>query len=156
VMVFISVANLITVSTGVSIMILSTSKKYKVHTYIMASLIVLTVITNLICIPIWGITGAAIASMISILLNSFIRVGYMYFRMRLFPYRKSHLLFLGISAITLLIGFVIPEMKNYIVDILIRSSLVTIVFVAGIYFLRISEEVNKIINQILARTGIKI
>lgn len=155
VMVFISVANLITVSTGVSIMILATSKKYKVHTYIMASLIVLTVITNLICIPIWGITGAAIASMIAIFLNSFIRVGYMYFRMQLFPYRKSHLFFLAISAITLLVGFIIPVFKNYIIDILIRSSLVTLVFVTGIYFLRVSEEVNKIINQILSRAGIK-
>ncbi len=149
VMVFISVANLITVSTGVSIMILATSKKYKVHTYIMASLIVLTVITNLICIPIWGITGAAIASMISILLNSFLRVGYMYFRMGLFPYRRKHLVFLAISVISLLAGFIIPEMKNYIVDILIRSSVVSLVFVAGIYFFRISEEINAMIDKML-------
>ena len=155
VMVFISVANLITVSTGVSVMILSTSKKYKVHTYIMASLIVLTIITNLICIPIWGITGAAIASMISILINSVSRVAYMYFRMGLFPYRRSHLVFLGISAISFLVGFFIPEMKSYIIDILIRSSVVSLIFVAGIYFFRISEEVNKIINQFFARAGIK-
>ena len=156
VIVFISAATLITVSTGVSVMILATSKNYRVQTYIMASLIVLTVITNLVCIPVWGITGAAIASMISILLNSFFRVGYMYFRMGLFPYRKNHLVLLGISAVSLLVGIIIPEIKNYIIDILVRSSAVTLFFIAGIYFCRISEEVNTMINKILSYGGIKI
>ena len=38
-------------------------------------------------------------------------------------------------------------MKNYIIDILVRSSAVTLVFVAGIYFFRISEDINNLFTS---------
>jgi O-antigen/teichoic acid export membrane protein len=151
VIVFISAANLVAVSTGVSLQILATSHKYKIYTLFMALLIVLSVISNMVCIPLMGMTGAAVATLFSMGLYSLIRVIYMKRVMNLYPYRRAHLTTLLVSVVAVLAGMIIPFILNPYVDAVIRSVVAGLVFVVLIYLLKVSADVNHTIFFILKK-----
>ncbi len=65
VIILISIGNVVSVSTGINSVVLSTSALYRYQTWLMFLLIALFVGTSMIFIPLFGITGAALAAMIS-------------------------------------------------------------------------------------------
>jgi len=65
VIILISFGNLVSGSAGVNGVVLATSSLYRFQTWLMFILIALFVVTSVIFIPLWGITGAALASMTS-------------------------------------------------------------------------------------------
>jgi len=147
VIVFISLGNLFAVATGVSANILATSSRYKVHTYQVGILIVLTVVTNLVFIPLLGINGAALASMTSTVIFSVIRIVYLKKKMDLFPFRSGHLRLLAVSAVALLAGMLIPRMNYWMVDLVIRCTTIVVLFMAGILITNVSEEAGAMVKQ---------
>ncbi|MCL3780221.1 hypothetical protein EMN47_07425 [Prolixibacteraceae bacterium JC049] len=151
VVILVSVGMLFTTSTGASIQVISTSKKYKVLTYLTVGLLLLTVITNLIFIPIWGINGAAIATMATYIINASIRVIYIRVRMGLSPYRWQHLATLLIAAIAVVPTFFIPFMNNIFIDIPIRSAIITLIFTTGVISLNLSEDISRVFKQTLTK-----
>ena len=136
-------AYVIEMLSGVSDTIIVTSKHYKVFSYIMVIKIVFVIVFNIIFIPIWGLTGGAIASFITITLTSFLRFLFIFFKYKLQPYNYKHLLIIIIGAFTFLIGLLIPEFENLIIDIIIRSSVITLIYFFIIISGRFSEEINK-------------
>src|SRR5690606_10898250 len=73
VILFISLGYLIEMSTGLNGVILSTSKYYKYDSYFFIALIFITITSNYFLIPIWGITGSAIASALTLLFFNLFR-----------------------------------------------------------------------------------
>ena len=155
VIVIISLANLIVTSTGVSVQIISTSHKYKIQTYSLALLVVLTVIFYMIFIPLWGMIGAALGSLFSMALASSLRVFYLNWNMKLFPYRLTHLKCLAIGILAFAVGKIIPEFDHYLIDLIIRCSATSAVFVGLSYAFRISDDLNLIVDKALKRFCMK-
>ncbi|HBF88842.1 MAG TPA: polysaccharide biosynthesis protein [Bacteroidales bacterium] len=155
ILLFIGLANLFDMATGVNGTIISTSKYYKIHTYIMIFLIALIIVTNLIFIPIYGIVGAAFGSAISVFVFNIVRYLFLLSKYKMQPFNYKHLLIIGISAFSYLSVYFIPEIENLLFDILIRSSIMTIVFVIPVYFLKISDEINQGIKSIWSKIKIK-
>ncbi len=151
VIVYISLGNLLVVSTGVSITILLTSSKYKVHAYLLALLIVLTIIFNLIFIPLMGISGAAIASLITMFIFSVARVWYMKRRMDLFPFHRKHLLLIGLSIVAYGVGQFMPFIHSCLPDLIVRSGVVCIIFGAGMLIFDISEDITQMMWKTLSQ-----
>ena len=143
---YISLGNLIAVSSGVSLQILGTSAKYKMLTMQLGFLILLTIASNRILIPIMGIDGAALASLISMGIYTFIRVAYLRVRMNLFPYRIKHVILILISATAFSVHFFIPVLSNWILDLIARSAAIGIVFALGILVFKISEQLNSTVQ----------
>jgi len=54
-----------------------------------------------------------------------------------------------ISAVALVSGLVIPKIDFYILDILVRSTLVGGIFVSLVYITKISTDINEFIEQII-------
>ena len=150
VLLFIALANVLDMSTGVNIAIISSSKYYKVFTYFMAIFLFLIISTNYIFIPIWGITGAAFASFLSTLISWLLRLVFVYRKFKMQPFNLSFLYVILISVVTLLIGYYLPALNFYIFDILVRSSIMTIIFMVSIYKLKVSTDINDKINQLFA------
>jgi O-antigen/teichoic acid export membrane protein len=155
VIIIISLSNLIVASTGVSVQIISTSHKYKIQTYSLALLVVLTVIFYMIFIPIWGMVGAALGSLFSMALASSLRVFYLNWNMKLFPYRITHLKCLAIGIFAFAVGKIIPVFDHYLIDLIIRCSAISAVFIGLSYLFNISEDLNLIVDKTLKRFGIK-
>lgn len=147
VIILIALSKLIVSSTGVSVQIIGTSHKYKIQTYSMGVLLILVVIFYMIFIPLWGITGAALGSLLSISGASLLRVFYLQRSMKLFPYRLVHLKCLAIGILAFVVGKIIPVIDFYLVDLIIRCSAISIVFIGLCYLFNISDDLNQIANK---------
>ncbi len=154
VIILISLSNLIVSSTGSSVQILGTSHKYKIQTYSMGSLVVMVVIFYMIFIPIWGMTGAAFGSLLSVAGASLLRVYYLKRNMNLFPYRLVHLKCLAIGLVAFAAGKLIPPADNYYIDLIIRCSAVSAIFISMSYWFGITSDLNQIVDKVFKRIGI--
>lgn len=148
---FICIGYLIDMATGLNAVILSSSKHYRYLTYFTLILVGLTIITNFIFIPIYGIVGAAIATSLSMFITNFLRYIFLYNKFKLQPYRFTHLWIILFSSISFFAVYYIPFIHNLYLDIAVRSSIITLVFVIPIFYLKISDDVNQFAQKILRR-----
>lgn len=147
VIILIGLSKLIVSSTGSSVQIIGTSHKFKVQTYSMVVLVILAVIFYLIFIPLWGMIGAALGSLFSISIAALLRVFYLQRSLQLFPYRLVHLKCMAIGLIAFALGKLIPVVDNYLIDLIIRSSAVSVVFIGLCYLFRITDDMNQIVDK---------
>ena len=155
VIILISLSNLIVASTGVSVQIISTSHKYKIQTYSLGVLVILTVIFYMIFIPLYGMNGAALGSLLSLALASFMRVFYLNWNMKLFPYRLTHIKCLAIGILAFAVGKLIPVLPvHFLLDLIIRCSAISVVFVSLSYAFHISDDLNLIADKFLKQLRI--
>lgn len=155
VIILIALSNLIVASTGVSVQIIGTSHKYKIQTYSMGVLLVLVVIFYMIFIPLWGMTGAALGSLLSVASASLFRVFYLHRNMKLFPYRLVHLKCVAIGLLAFVVGKTIPLFDFYLIDLIIRCLIISIVYIGLSYLFNISADLNLIADKLLRIIGIK-
>jgi len=154
VILFFGLSALITMMSGISSSIINLSKYYRYNTYFMIAFGVMIVITNLIMIPRYGIVGAALASVISNLIFHSMHMVFLFIKFRLFPYNRKIIIVLSIVILSYLVNLILPELKNFIIDIAYRSTIMTIVFVSLIVFSKVSDEVEDIkkliINKVMS------
>jgi O-antigen/teichoic acid export membrane protein len=158
--IIIGISRLIDMVTGVNSEILRTSKYYKVDLFVLISFIGISIISNLVLIPILGLNGAAVATLISVFLYNLIR--YLILK-KLFSFEPFTvktlqlfliiLLFVGINYI--MIDFNIKTIFDSIKLILFKSLCYGIAFVCVIHILTISKEMNDIIKLILDKLRFK-
>lgn len=148
---FFGLSAVITMMAGVSSSIINLSKHYRYNTYFTLAFGILIVITNLIMIPAFGITGAAVASLVSNLVYHLMQGIFLWIKFRLFPYDFRILAVLLIAAAAYLLSLLLPDLSNFIIDIIVRSTLMTIVFGTLILALRISGDVNDVKNTLISR-----
>ncbi len=148
---FVGLARLIDVANGVNYTIVIYSKHYKASLWGSIALLLLTITLNNLLIPIWGAVGAGIASGVALLLfnafNSFI----VWKHFRILPYTLSHLIVTGITMLLLFILLYIPFPFHPIVAMLLRGMLTLVLFVAGVYYTNLSEDMNHVIRLVLKR-----
>lgn len=147
---FVSLSGLIDMATGMNGMILATSKYYRWDTYFFLALIGVTVLANYLFIPLWGISGAAAAATLTTLLFNLYRYGFIWKKFALQPFGWNNLLILITGVLTLLLSELIPQLP-LIADIIIRSFLITLLYVGAIYFFRLSPEMNETIDSLKRR-----
>lgn len=143
-------SSVITMMAGVSSSIINLSKDYRYNTYFTFAFGALAVITNIILIPAFGITGAALAALVSGFAYHLMQMIFLYVRFRLFPYDHKIVIVLAVTVIVYLLSLLLPEMPNFIIDIIVRSSLLTIVYGTLILLLKPSDDVNEVKNSIIS------
>lgn len=145
---FIGIANIINMATGANAQVISFSKYYKVVLYFIIILIAMVLISMVIFIPLWGITGAAIAIAIATLANNLMRYIFLYSKFKMQPFSvKTVLVFVAFGAAYLLSNLV--NQLQLFPDILIRSLIFSIIFSGIILFFKVSEDVNRVLKKIV-------
>ncbi len=139
---FIGITNVIDMSTGANSLIIQTSRYYKVNTLFILIWLISLIITNIIFIPIMGITGAALGTMISSVFTNLLRFIFLKYKFNMQPFDYKILLLMAVGIVVYLAGHFIPEQANFIVDMFIRTAVSTIIFVLLILKLKISEEIS--------------
>jgi O-antigen/teichoic acid export membrane protein len=152
---FIGLGSLVDMATGANSSVFGSSKYYKVQTVLLLLLVILIVISNLILIPKLGIVGAAIGSSGSLILLNIMRYLFLYFKFKFQPYNIRFLYVILIGAASYYIASKIPVFSNYIFDIFIRSTSMTIMFCLPIYLLKISEDITNKSDEILRLLKLK-
>jgi O-antigen/teichoic acid export membrane protein len=146
---FIGLTNVIEMSTGINSIIIQTSDSYKINTFFIFIFLVLLIVSNIILIPLLGITGAAVGTLISNALSNYLRFVFLKVKYNMQPFDNRILLLIGIGAFSYLIGYIIPTFNNFIIDLGIRSFVTAIIFMVLVLKLKISEDINYSVNQIL-------
>ncbi len=149
VILIIGLANLIDISLGVSSHIIVNSKYYRNISYFLIIFAALIIVSNLLLIPLYGIVGAALATLISKFVYNLIKYVFLYQKYGFQPLSYKTLLLLIIGTFAYGTSLLLPEQANYIVDILIRSSLIFILFSVPVYFLKVSEDMNQKVDAIV-------
>ena len=142
---FVGIARLIDISFGINGGILANTSHYRYETYFGLGLVVVSIILNLVCIPLWGITGAAIATGTSLLLLNFGRYVLLKSKLGIGPFTSKSVIaiVLGVGAYGL--NLLIPQMENLIVDLVLRSAVITVVFVPLAIIFKLSEDGNQLL-----------
>lgn len=146
---FIGLTNLIEMSSGVSDILIQTSRDYRYAAFLNIVFLLFVLIFNYLFISIFGLVGAAIANSIAFALNSLLRYWFIYKRYKIYPFSGKHLVVLGIGLMVYVINLLLPPLKPYLLDIALRSLLITFVFVLAIYRLRVSEDISTTIEKSL-------
>ena len=146
VILFIGFANLIEMTSGVNTSLISTSNYYRVLSYFMFVLLGLVIITNFIFIPIWGISGAAFASLLSLAIYNVLRFLFLYLKLKLHPFNIRFLWTTLLGIFVFLINLWIPVIDNYLLDIAIRSISIAVVYLVAAYAFRLSDELNNFVD----------
>lgn len=148
---FIGIAHVLNMIAGASGEVIQFSKHYRKHAVIMGIFIALIIISNMILIPLMGIVGAAVASAASYLLYVLIRFGFLLKNYGFQPYSFKHVIIVVVGIITYLISLILPEIGNWIIDGIVRSSVVSVIFGLSLYLLKVSPDMNHSIHMVANR-----
>jgi len=155
VLLFICIAKLFDVATGVNAFVIQFSKFFKLMLYFNLLLIILLIGTNYLLIPIYGIEGAALATLISIVIVNTIRLIIIKVKMGILPFSFKSIYIPIVGALTYAIVYFIPPFEPFVLDIVVRSSVIVVLFVPFMYFLKVSEEFNGLIDKTLTLIKLK-
>ena len=114
-------------------------------------LVVMMIGLNMIFIPMYGIVGAALATLISVIVYNTIKLWFVVKKMNLFPFTKNTLLSFGIIIVVFLLFYFWDFSFHPIVNIVLKSILISIVYMYCNYRLAISAEINQVISNFLVR-----
>lgn len=147
VILFIGLANLISMAGGLSSQIITNSKYYRYNGLFVIIYLVLTVLLNIIFIPWIGIKGAALAAMTSILIFNLLKFVYIYKIFNIQPYQQRHfrILLIGVVAYILTALFTYPE--NLYFNIILKSALFSVLFIVLNYISGTSNDFNDLVEK---------
>jgi O-antigen/teichoic acid export membrane protein len=135
--------------------IIFNSKYYRAVLFLGVGLVVLTVVLNMIFIPLFGIIGSAFATLLSITCYSLAKLLFVVKRMHLYPFTKQTLISIGISLIVFLLFYFWQFPLHPIIGIVLKSILVTIVYVYINYKMVVSPEINQTLDTLFVKLRLK-
>lgn len=135
--------------------IIFNSKYYRAVLFLGLLLGFFAITLNMIFIPKYHIKGAAIATLISITLYSIAKLLFVVLKMKLYPFTVKNIYALGIGLICFF-GFYYWDFSFHpIVNIMLKSALVSIVYVGIVYKSKLSEDINSVIDKSLQLIKLK-
>lgn len=143
----ISIAELIKLALGTNGAILTNSKYYRMLFYYSIGMALSVVILNRILIDYMGIQGAALATLIVVALFSLLKVIYVSVKMEMQPFTSKTIILLLIITLLFMVFYFIDLPFNSYLNILIRSSLICVIFIFLVIKLKLSVDMNQMVNR---------
>ena len=131
--------------------IIFNSKYYRMVLFLGLMLVFFTIVLNMIFIPLYGITGSAIATLLSITIYSVAKLMFVVKRMHLYPFTIQTIYSILITAILFVIFYFWKFPFHPIIGIVLKSILVTILYVYINYRFSISKEINQVLHSIMKK-----
>jgi len=155
VVLIIGVGKLLDMIFGPSSEIIVLSKYYGFNIILIILLAGSIVYANNLLIPTYGINGAAIGSAIALILFNFIKFVFIWATLKMQPFTWATFRVLLITILTIGINLILPKVDNVFIDIIYRSTIITILFGTLILFSKASSDGNRLAEKALAMVGIK-
>ncbi len=149
VIVICGLANVIQMTGGVSSAIIGFSQHYRINTYLSILQLFLLISLNVILLPGYGITGAAWATLLAMLVLNVLKFLILRAKFDIQPYSKKHFIVMLTAIVCIGVDALIPTQSHFIVDILTRSIPVAIIYTGLNYILKTSRQLNDNINKSL-------
>ncbi|MBS1618165.1 MAG: polysaccharide biosynthesis protein, partial [Bacteroidetes bacterium] len=145
VVLIISIGTLINMGTGNTDGYLLTSTKYKLLTWLLVGLLGVAYVNYRILIPLFGMYGAALATATSATVYNFAKyfIIWRYYKMQ--PFNLDTIKIILTIVVTGGICYFIPSFGNPFMDIPVKGSIISVLFVGLAYALRIVPEFHHLI-----------
>ena len=146
---FIAISRLISMTFNLSTSILVFSNYY--HWTLSFSFVVtfIGITANLVLIPILGISGAAIATLVASLISTLFQLFIVFKKIKGNPFSLALFKYIGVLALMFGLNLLLPKWDNYIFDAIYRTAIISTVMVFIIYKMKISEDICNIIDKFL-------
>jgi len=140
----IGLARVIDMGTSVNNPIINFSPYYRFGLYAILALGILNIFTNLFFIKTLdlGIVGVALATLFALSLYNLIKLMFIYWKFGIQPFSVTTLKLLVFASIAFIAGFFIPTLGYTLLDIIIKSLVVAIVYIPMVIYFRISPDLN--------------
>ncbi len=126
--------------------IIFNSKYYRMVLFLGLMLVFFTIVLNMIFIPLYGITGSAFATLLSITLYSMAKLMFVVKRMHLYPFTIQNLYSIAITVLLFVMFYFWQFPFHPIIGMVLKSVLVTILYLYLNYRLNVSVEINRILE----------
>ena len=125
--------------------IIQLSPYYRFNIVTVIVLSVSTVLTNLWLIPRYGLNGAAAATFMAITIYGLLRGIFIYAIYRIQPYTWASFKALILALLGLTVGLFLPVLPNVWLDMLVRSVLITLIYLPAVVALKLSPQLNNVV-----------
>ncbi len=146
VVLLIGIAKIVNLSLGNNAEIITNSPYYRWNIFLMPALAVLTVASNFLLIPVYGINGAALATLISFIIYCAFRLLVAWWKLGIQPFSFNTLKSLVIFGVVMLIGSLIPSSPGALLDIIVTSLAVTALFGGLVLVLKPSPDLHQLVR----------
>ena len=146
---FLGIAKLVDMLTSVNSYIIIYSKYYKYNLIFLIFLSVLNLILNYYLIQIYGITGAGIATMLSITLYNLLKLIFIKRKFNLFPFTKDTIVIILIAAITFVAGIFIPSSEIAILNLIYKTAIIVALYYILIKIFKLKADIIDIVEKYL-------
>ena len=131
--------------------IIFNSKYYRAVLFLGLLLGFFAITLNIILIPLYYIKGAAIATLISITLYSIAKLLFVVLKMKLYPFTVKNIYALLIGLLCFFCFYYWDFSFHPIINIILKSILVTLLYVGLVYKANLSVDINGIIVNVLKK-----
>ena len=149
---FLALGRMMNVTFNFGAILVSYSKYYYWGLFFVVFITVTGIVTNLLLIPVWSITGAAIATFISYFLHNAVQQWIVLVKVKGNPFSKGMGQYIILILILFGINYLLPQWSsNPFVDGIYRSLIIGVIALISIYKLKVSDEISVIMDRFLKR-----
>tara|TARA_B100001287_G_scaffold104427_1_gene87764 strand:+ start:13730 stop:15205 length:1476 start_codon:yes stop_codon:yes gene_type:complete len=150
---YIALAQFVDAFTSVNTEILSSSTLYKYQTFFIFLMIGLVVGLNYLLIPLYGIKGAAISTMISLCSINIFRTIFIWIKFKIHPFKNKNLYVFILLVTIYTLSFFINKLFEVqpIFKFLIMMSFITLLFWFFVLKFKLSNEITEKVKKIFVR-----
>jgi O-antigen/teichoic acid export membrane protein len=143
----IGLARIVEMATGLNNYMVYYSQYYRYSLLSLGVLAVANVCLNIWLIPRLGISGAALATLLSIAAYNAISLGLVWLKFGLFPFTVQTLKALGAAPAAYLLAGLIPTTGYPLADLILHSGAYALMFVAAVLYFRVSEDLSHLFQM---------
>ncbi|MBP6811286.1 MAG: polysaccharide biosynthesis protein [Saprospiraceae bacterium] len=142
VLLFIGLSRVVEMGTGLNNYMVYYSQYYRYTLVSLGVLATANILLSIWLIPILGITGAALATLLSITGYNAISLWLVWLKFRLFPFTRDTVKAIGLAFVAYFFAYLIPISGYDLLDLLLRSGFFAIIFAVLVLRFRVSEDLN--------------
>lgn len=149
---YLALSRIIATTLSFGGVLVSFSKYYYWGLFFSVFITIIGIITNLLLIPQLGITGAAVASLITSFLSYLVQQWVVITKIKGNPYTVSLIRQIFLTILLLIINFVLPQWaENPFIDGIYRTIIISSLAIALLYKFRISDDLCMAIDNFLLK-----
>jgi len=147
---FLGIGKLVDMAFSVNGFIIIYSKFFRYNLLFLGILAVTNIVLNYWLIMEEGILGAAIATAFSIVSFNIVKLIFIWKKLRMWPFTKQTFLVAGLGMLMIIAVHFSASINNPFLDIAIKSTLIPLIFYAGLKWLKVKAEVIFQFERILS------
>ena len=121
------------------------SDKYRWGAFFLIALALVSVVLQMVFIPLLGLNGAAIATVACYVLYNVFMSAVVWKFYHLHPFDKKMLVIVAAMLLCFGISYLLPSIENKIIDMIYRSVIVTVIYLMMIYRFKVLEEFHHLL-----------